>query len=51
MEIARNHGLKVIEDNAQCIMGKYNDKNVGTIGDISIFSLQRVNTLQVMVGS
>ena len=41
MEIARNYGLKVIEDNAQCIMGKYNDRIVGTIGDISIFSLQR----------
>jgi perosamine synthetase len=41
MAIAEKHGLKVVEDNAQCVMGKYGGKIAGTIGDISIFSLQR----------
>jgi len=41
MEIAKLNNLKVLEDNAQCVLGKYNNKVVGTFGDISIFSLQR----------
>tara|TARA_B100000315_G_scaffold260170_1_gene319672 strand:+ start:4984 stop:6192 length:1209 start_codon:yes stop_codon:yes gene_type:complete len=41
MEIATQHNLKVIEDNAQCVLGRYKKQIVGTIGDISIFSLQR----------
>jgi len=41
MEIAREHNLKVIEDNAQCYLGEYKGKLAGTMGDLSIFSLQR----------
>jgi perosamine synthetase len=41
MAIARKYNLKVIEDNAQCVYGKYKGKLAGTIGDISIFSFQR----------
>ena len=41
MEIARHHGLKVVEDNAQCVLGQYKGQIVGSLGDISIFSLQR----------
>ena len=41
MEIAVQHGLKVVEDNAQCVLGRYKGQIVGTLGDISIFSLQR----------
>jgi len=41
MEIAKRNNLRVLEDNAQCVLGKYNNKLVGTFGDISIFSLQR----------
>tara|TARA_B100000315_G_scaffold164043_1_gene152634 strand:- start:4831 stop:6009 length:1179 start_codon:yes stop_codon:yes gene_type:complete len=41
MEIARQYGLKVIEDNAECVLGRYKGEIVGTIGDISIFSFQR----------
>jgi len=41
MDIAKRNNLKVLEDNAQCVLGKYNDQLVGTFGDISIFSLQR----------
>ena len=41
MDIAKRYKLKVLEDNAQCVLGKYGNKIAGTIGDISIFSLQR----------
>ena len=39
--IARKYNLKVIEDNAQCVFGKYKNKIAGTIGDIATFSIQR----------
>ena len=38
LEIARKHGLKVIEDCAQCIGGEYNGRKAGTIGDAGCFS-------------
>jgi perosamine synthetase len=40
MEIARNHRLKVIEDNAQCFLGTYKGRMVGTLGDCASFSFQ-----------
>lgn len=39
MEIARKYNLKVIEDCAQSPASTYKGKNVGTIGDVGIFSL------------
>ncbi len=38
MKIARKHGLKVIEDCAQCFGGVYKGKKAGTIGDVGCFS-------------
>ncbi len=38
MEIAGNNNLKVIEDNAQGIGCKYDDKFAGTIGDVGTLS-------------
>ncbi|MDR3644909.1 MAG: DegT/DnrJ/EryC1/StrS family aminotransferase [Clostridia bacterium] len=38
LEIAKKHGLKVIEDCAQCIGGEYKGKKVGTIGNAGCFS-------------
>lgn len=38
-EIARKHGLYVIEDNAQGPLATYNGKYAGTLGDIGVFSL------------
>jgi 8-amino-3,8-dideoxy-alpha-D-manno-octulosonate transaminase len=39
MDIARKHGLKVIEDCAQSCGGKYRGQYVGTIGDLGCFSI------------
>jgi dTDP-4-amino-4,6-dideoxygalactose transaminase len=39
MALAKEHNLYVIEDCAQSPMGKYKGRNVGTIGDLGIFSL------------
>ena len=38
--IARKHKLVVIEDDAQCFLGKYKGKVAGTLGDIASFSFQ-----------
>lgn len=38
MEVAREHGLKVIEDCAQSYMATYKGRLVGTIGDYGCFS-------------
>lgn len=39
MGIAREHGLKVIEDAAQAPGARYGDRFVGTVADIGVFSL------------
>jgi len=41
MAIAKKHGLKVLEDCAQCNGGNYKGKPVGSIGDAGAFSLQQ----------
>ena len=40
MSIAKEHGIKVIEDCAQAYGGQYKGKRLGTIGDIGITSFQ-----------
>lgn len=40
MEIAKKYGLKVIEDNAECVLATYKNRLVGTLGDCSSFSFQ-----------
>ena len=39
LAIAKKHGLKVVEDCAQCIGGRYFGKMVGTLGDVGEWSL------------
>jgi dTDP-4-amino-4,6-dideoxygalactose transaminase len=41
LEIARKHGLAVIEDCAQAYFAEYKGRVVGTIGDLGCFSLQQ----------
>lgn len=40
LEIAKRHHLLVIEDDAQCFLGRYKGRWVGSIGDIASFSFQ-----------
>ena len=40
MEIARKHGLKVVEDVAQACGGSYHGARLGSFGDCNAFSLQ-----------
>lgn len=40
MKIAKKHNLFVIEDNAECFLGKYKGRLVGTLGDCASFSFQ-----------
>ena len=40
MEIAHQHKLFVLEDNAQCFLGYYKNKLVGTMGHASSYSFQ-----------
>lgn len=37
-EIAKKHNLLVIEDACQAIGGKYKGRNVGSLGDVAVFS-------------
>ncbi len=50
MDIAKKYNLKVIEDCAQAHGAKYKGKNVGTIGDIGVFSLNVNKTIQAGEG-
>src|SRR5690606_28173981 len=47
-QIARDHGLFVIEDAAQAIGAKYKGRSVGGLGDIGCFSLHPLKNLFVM---
>ena len=40
MDVARRHGLRVLEDCAQCNGATFKGQPVGTFGEIGIFSLQ-----------
>jgi perosamine synthetase len=40
LSLAKKHNLNVIEDNAQCFLGTYKGKLVGTIGHAASFSFQ-----------
>ena len=45
LEIARRRKLRVLEDCAQCLGGRYKGKYVGSIGDIGINSFQLSKTI------
>jgi perosamine synthetase len=40
MTIARKHGLRVLEDNAECFLGAQDGKLIGTLGDAASYSFQ-----------
>lgn len=41
LDAAQQRGIAVIEDNAQCYLGKYKGRTAGTIGDAAIYSFER----------
>lgn len=45
MEIAKQHNLVVIEDNAQCMIGSYKGRIAGSIGHFASFSFQSSKTV------
>lgn len=45
LDIARRHGLKVIEDAAHACGGQYRDHMLGTLGDFGCFSFHAVKNL------
>lgn len=45
LAIAKEHGLKVIEDCAQCVGAMYKGRRTGSIGDISCFSFYPTKNL------
>jgi 8-amino-3,8-dideoxy-alpha-D-manno-octulosonate transaminase len=45
LPIARKHGLKVLEDCAQSVGGRYKGKFLGAIGDMGIYSFQVNKTI------
>jgi len=48
MEIAREFGLTVIEDNAQCVLSTYKGRITGTIGHMASYSFE--NTKHISCG-
>jgi dTDP-4-amino-4,6-dideoxygalactose transaminase len=45
LEVARRHGLHVVEDCAQAILAEYRGQHVGSFGSIGCFSLHPLKTL------
>ena len=50
MKIAKEHNLKVVEDAAQGVMAKYNDKYLGTIGDLGCYSFHETKNYSLGEG-
>jgi 8-amino-3,8-dideoxy-alpha-D-manno-octulosonate transaminase len=45
LEIARRHGLKVLEDASQSVGASYKGRPLGSMGDMGIYSLQQSKTI------
>lgn len=45
LDIAKKHGIRVLEDFAQCVGGKYKGRYLGSMGEIGINSFQLSKTI------
>ena len=50
MDIARRHGLLVVEDAAQAVMSTYKGKALGTIGDLGCYSVHETKNYSMGEG-
>lgn len=50
MDIARRHGLFVVEDAAQAVMSTYKGRSLGTIGDFGCFSFHETKNFSMGEG-
>jgi dTDP-4-amino-4,6-dideoxygalactose transaminase len=50
MELAKKHGLIVIEDACQAVYGRYKGRLAGTIGDVGAFSFDSEKTMGSDIG-
>jgi len=51
LDIARKNKILVIEDCSHCLGAKYNNKKIGTFGDIAFFSFGRDKVISSVFGS
>ena len=45
IKISKKYNLKILEDNCEAIGGKFKNKNLGTLGDIGVFSFDFGKTI------
>jgi dTDP-4-amino-4,6-dideoxygalactose transaminase len=50
IEVAKRHGLKIIEDSAETMFANYNGKRVGSLGEIGCFSTYVAHLIVTGVG-
>ena len=50
LEIAKKYNLKIVEDDAQGLMSRYDDKILGTIGDFGCYSFHETKNLSMGEG-
>ena len=49
-EILREHHVFVIEDFSQCLNGEFEERKIGTFGDVSVYSASSVKTFDTFGG-
>jgi perosamine synthetase len=50
INICKKNGIFVLEDFSQCLNGKFNDKKVGSFGDVGVYSASSIKTLDTYGG-
>lgn len=50
VDFFRSKEIFIIEDFSQCLNGSFNDKRVGTFGDVGIYSCSSIKTLDTLGG-